>query len=175
MSGLGVCVTGPVDGSILSGDALEFVARLHRELNPTRTELLERRHARQRRLDAGERPDFLAETASVRGSEWRVAEAPPDLRDRRCEITGPVDRKMMINALNSGARVFMADFEDACSPTWTNVVDGQRNVADAVRRAIALDTAEKSYRLNDETATLVIRPRGWHLPERHVTFGGEPV
>ena len=105
---------------------------------------------------------------SARAS-WRVAPAPADLQDRRCEITGPVERKMMINALNSGARVFMADYEDANSPTWTNVVEGQRNVSDAIRRTIALDTPEKSYRLNEQTATLLIRPRGWHLPERHVT------
>ncbi len=148
---------------------------LHRELNLRRLELLERRRERQREFDAGARPDFLPETAAVRESDWRVADAPPDLRDRRCEITGPVDRKMMINALNSGARVFMADFEDACSPTWSNIVEGQRNVADAVRRTISLETAEKSYRLNDEIATLVIRPRGWHLPERHVQVAGEPV
>jgi len=148
---------------------------LHRELNPRRLELLERRRERQREFDAGARPDFLPETAAVRESDWRVADAPPDLRDRRCEITGPVDRKMMINALNSGARVFMADFEDACSPTWSNIVEGQRNVADAVRGTISLETAEKSYRLNDEIATLVIRPRGWHLPERHVQVAGEPV
>src|SRR5213078_4568087 len=120
-------------------------------------------------------PRFLAETKDVRDAEWRVSEAPADLRDRRCEITGPVERKMMINALNSGARVFMADFEDACSPTWTNIVEGQRNVADAVRRTIELETPEKSYRLNDETATLLLRPRGWHLTERHALIGGEPV
>jgi len=111
----------------------------------------------------------------VRESDWRVAPAPADLLDRRCEITGPVERKMMINALNSGARVFMADFEDANSPTWTNVVQGQANVRDAVRREIALDTAEKSYRLNDAIATLIIRPRGWHLPERHHEVDGEPI
>jgi malate synthase len=121
------------------------------------------------------RPDFLAETKNVRDGKWRVAGATPDLSDRRVEITGPVERKMMINALNSGARVFMADFEDASSPTWTNVVEGQRNVRDAVRREIALDTGEKQYRLNDDIATLVIRPRGWHLPERHVLVDGEPV
>ena len=111
----------------------------------------------------------------VREGDWRVAPAPSDLQDRRCEITGPVDRKMMINAFNSGARVFMADFEDANSPTWTNVVEGQRNVSDAVRRTISLDTPEKSYRLNDDIATMLIRPRGWHLPERHVLVDGEPI
>jgi len=157
------------DEHVLSPDALAFVALLQRELGPRRAELLERRRQR-----AG-RPDFLAETHHVRDGDWRVAPPPRDLRDRRVEITGPVDRKMMINALNSGARVFMGDFEDACSPTWTNVVEGQRNVADAVRGTISLETAEKSYRLNDETATLVIRPRGWHLVERHVSVDGEPV
>ena len=160
---------------VLTREALDFVGRLHRELNPMRLELLERRHERQRALDAGALPGFLPETRAIREGEWRVEPAPADLRDRRCEITGPVDRKMMINALNSGARVFMADFEDANSPTWTNVVEGQRNVSDAVRRTIALDTPEKSYRLNGDVATLMIRPRGWHLPERHVLVDGEPV
>jgi malate synthase len=160
---------------ILSDEALAFVELLHRELNPTRLELLERRHERQRELDAGVDPAFLVETSANRESEWLVAPAPADLLDRRCEITGPVERKMMINALNSGARVFMADFEDANSPTWENVVQGQANVRDAVRREIRLDTPEKAYRLNDETATLMIRPRGWHLNERHLTFDDELV
>ncbi len=171
----GVEVTAPADETILTPEALAFVARLQREFNPVRLELLERRHARQLELDGGLLPAFLPETRHIREGDWRVAPAPADLRDRRCEITGPVERKMMINALNSGARVFMADFEDANSPTWTNVVEGQRNVSDAVRRTIALDTPEKSYRLNDEVATLLIRPRGWHLPERHVLVDGEPV
>ena len=160
---------------VLSREALAFVERLHRELNPTRLELLERRQERQRELDGGANPAFLAETREIREGDWRVASAPSDLQDRRCEITGPVDRKMMINALNSGARVFMADFEDANSPTWQNVVQGQANVRDAVRREIALDTDEKSYRLNEEIATLLIRPRGWHLQERHFPVDGEPV
>jgi malate synthase len=159
--------------AILTTEALAFVERLHRELEPTRLELLARRRERQRELDAGADPGFLAETRGVREGDWRVAAPPADLLDRRCEITGPVDRKMMINALNSGARIFMADFEDANSPTWENVVQGQVNVRDAVRGEISLETAEKSYRLNDETATLVIRPRGWHLTERHVTIDGE--
>jgi len=171
----GVEVTAPADETILTPEALAFVGRLQRELNPARLELLERRRERQLELDRGLLPGFLPGTRHVREGDWRVAPAPADLRDRRCEITGPVDRKMMINAFNSGARVFMADFEDANSPTWTNVVEGQRNVSDAVRRTIALDTAEKSYRLNDEVATLMIRPRGWHLPERHVLVDGEPV
>jgi malate synthase len=172
MTATDVAVTAaPAAEGVLTREALDFVALLHRELNPRRLELLASRRERQAALDAGEKPQF----AAAAGGDWRVAEAPSDLRDRRCEITGPVDRKMMINALNSGARVFMADFEDACSPTWANVVEGQRNVADAVRRTISLDTGEKSYRLNDEVATLVIRPRGWHLPERHVLVAGEPV
>jgi malate synthase len=171
----GVAVTAPADETILTPEALAFVGRLQRELNPARLELLERRRERQLELDRGVLPGFLPETRHVREGGWRVAPAPADLRDRRCEITGPVERKMMINALNSGARVFMADFEDANSPTWTNVVEGQRNVSDAVRRTIALDTPEKSYRLNEEVATLMIRPRGWHLPERHVLVDGEPV
>jgi malate synthase len=168
-------VTPALGEEILTTEALAFVERLQRELNPLRLELLERRQERQRELDAGVNPGFLAETREIRESEWRVAPAPRDLQDRRCEITGPVERKMMINALNSGARVFMADFEDANSPTWENVVQGQANVRDAVRREITLDTAEKSYRLNDEIATLLIRPRGWHLTERHVTIDGEPA
>jgi malate synthase len=166
----GVEVRAPADEEILSGGALALVARLQRELGPRRKELLSAREERHAALLAGERPELLE-----RPGDWAVAETPPDLLDRRVEITGPVDRKMVINALNSGARVFMADFEDASSPTWSNVVDGQRNVRDAVRRTIALDTGEKSYRLGDETATLVVRPRGWHLPERHVTVDGEPV
>jgi malate synthase len=171
----GVQVVARGDDEVLSGEALALVARLHRELSPRRLELLARREERQAELDAGGRPDFLSETREIREGDWRVTEAPVDLRDRRVEITGPVERKMMINALNSGAHVFMADFEDACSPTWENVVEGQRNVRDAVRRTISLDAGGKPYRLNEETATLVVRPRGWHLPERHVLVDGEPV
>jgi malate synthase len=153
------------DADVLSNDALAFVDRLHRELNPERERLLAMRDERR-----GREPTF------VRAPEdFTVAPAPADLQDRRVEITGPVDRKMMINALNSGAKVFMADFEDANSPTWDNVREGQRNVRDAVRRQIELDTAEKSYRLNDETATLVIRNRGWHMVERHHEVDGAPV
>ncbi len=160
---------------ILTPEALAFVERLQRELGPEREALLAARAERQRALDAGERPAFPAETAEVREAEWKVPPAPPDLRDRRVEITGPVDRKMMINALNSGANVFMADFEDACSPTWSNVVEGQQNVHDAVRRTISLEAGEKRYALNDEIATLVVRPRGWHLPERHFEVDGRAV
>jgi malate synthase len=168
-------ILAAADETVLTRNALDLVVRLQRELNPRRRELLERRQERQAELDAGALPGFLPETKDVRDAEWRVAEAPQDLRDRRCEITGPVERKMMINALNSGARVFMADYEDACSPTWQNVIEGQRNVTDAVRREISLETPDKTYRLNEEIATLLIRPRGWHLPERHVLVDGEPV
>jgi malate synthase len=149
---------------------LELVEQLHRDLGPLRLELLAERHARQARLDAGEDPTFVRHPG-----HWQVAPAPVDLVDRRCEITGPVDRKMMINAFNSGARVFMADFEDANSPTWENVVQGHENVRDAIRGELSLDTPDKSYRLNDEIATMLIRPRGWHLVERHVEIDGEPV
>jgi malate synthase len=162
-------------GELLTPDALEFVASLQREFGPRRAELLMARAAQQERIAAGELPDFLPETRSVRESAWSVAPVPEPLRDRRCEITGPVERKMMINALNSGARVFMADFEDANSPTWTNCIEGQVNCHDAVRRTIELETPDRSYQLNDETAVLLVRPRGWHLPEKHVLVDGEPV
>ena len=155
---------------VLSKEALAFVERLQRELGAERKALLAARAERQQALDAGELP-----TLKARVGDWRVRPAPPDLVDRRVEITGPVDRKMMINALNSGANVFMADFEDANSPTWSNVVDEKTYVYDAVRGTIALQTDAKTYRLNEETATLMIRPRGWHLPERHLIVAGEPV
>ena len=171
----GVELRGAEDETVLSPAALAFVAKLHRELNPTRRELLRRRLERQAELDAGIWPEFTPATRGVREAAWSVAPAPRDLQDRRVEITGPVERKMMINALNSGARVFMADFEDALSPTWENVVGGQRNLADAVRRTIELETPDKTYRLDEETAVLVVRPRGWHLPERHLLVDGEPV
>jgi malate synthase len=172
----GVELRGARDEEILSGDALAFVAGLQRTFGGRRAELLAARAARQEQLLAGEVPDFLEETRSIRDEPgWRVAEAPPDLRDRRVEITGPTDRKMVINALNSGARVFMADFEDANSPTWSNLVEGQRNMVDAIEKTISLDTGEKSYRLGERTATLLVRPRGWHLPERHLLVDGEPI
>jgi malate synthase len=171
----GVELRGDPDSGILSGDALEFVADLQRAFGGRRAELLAARAARQQRLLDGELPDFLEETREIRESEWQVAEAPPDLQDRRVEITGPTDRKMVINALNSGAWVFMADFEDANSPTWSNLVEGQQNLIDANERTISLDSGEKSYRLNDEVATLLVRPRGWHLPERHLLVDGELV
>jgi malate synthase len=161
---------------VLSDEALSFVAGLHREFAERRRELLAARLERQERLAAGDLPRFLEETRAVRDDpDWRVAPAPRDLRDRRVEITGPVDRKMVINALNSGAKVFMADFEDANSPTWENCVLGQQNLVDAVARTISLEQNGKSYSLNDEVATLLVRPRGWHLPEKHVLVDGEPI
>jgi malate synthase len=162
-------VVTPGSGDVLTTEALAFVELLHRELGPRRNELLE---LRKQRVGP---PGFLAETRSIREDDWQVAPPPADLLDRRVEITGPVDRKMMINALNSGARVFMADFEDSCSPTWQNVVEGQQNLSDAVRGTISFNTAEKSYRLGAETATLVVRPRGWHLIERHLVIDDAAV
>jgi malate synthase len=161
---------------VLTEDARRFVADLHREFNGRRLELLQRRVARQSELDAGALPDFLEETASVRAGDWSVAPLAPGLEDRRVEITGPVDRKMVINALNCGAKVFMADFEDATSPTWANLIAGQQNLTDAIDRTITFTNPNgKQYSLNDEVATLVVRPRGWHLPEKHVLIDGEPV
>jgi len=174
----GIEVRAAVEGraaEILTPASLRFVAALEHEFGRRREELLALRSERQGRISAGELPDFLPETAAIREADWSVAPAPPPLRDRRCEITGPAERKMMINALNSGARVFMADFEDASSPTFANCVEGQANCYDAVRRLIALETPEKSYRLDDETAVLFVRPRGWHLPEKHVLLDGKPV
>ena len=166
----------PDSGRVLTTDALSFVAMLHRSADSQRRALLAERVERQRRLDAGERPDFLAETSKIRSSSWSVAPAPPDLEDRRVEITGPVERKMMINALNSGARVFMADFEDSLSPTWANVVAGQGNCIDAVQRTIDFASPDgKRYSLAERTATLVVRPRGWHLTDARVSIDGAPV
>ncbi|MBS0396196.1 MAG: malate synthase A [Proteobacteria bacterium] len=174
----GVEITGaPVPGQerVLTDGAVAFVSELARRFGPEVTALLERRAARQAEIDAGRLPDFLAETRSVRESEWTVAPIPRDLLDRRVEITGPPDRKMIINALNSGANVFMADFEDSLSPTWANVVGGQANLADAVRRTITLESGGKSYRLEERTAVLLVRPRGWHLTEKHWRIDGSPV
>src|SRR4030088_1810845 len=170
---------GPNQGrftEVLTPEALAFVARLQREFGRRRLELLHKRDERQTRLDAGEVPQFLAETKAVRESEWQVAKAPKDLQDRRVEITGPTDRKMLINALNSGARVFMADFEDSNSPTWANLVGGQVNLIDAIERRIDFRSPEgKVYRLNDKVATLLVRPRGGHLDEKHLELDGQPV
>lgn len=168
----------PGADAILTADALAFVAELHRSFDVRRRDVLAGRTARRRQLashPAGAPLDFPAETAGVREATWQVAPSPADLTDRRVEITGPVDRKMMINALNSGARVFMADLEDACSPTWANVIDGQQNLMEAVRGTLALDIGGKRYRQNERTATLVVRPRGWHLEERHLLFDGAPA
>jgi malate synthase len=167
---------GDAGARILTPEALAFVADLQREFGPARLKLLAARTERQERIAAGELPDFLAETSAVREDpDWRVAAAPQDLLDRRVEITGPVDRKMVINALNSGARMFMADFEDSNAPTWRNCLEGQANLIDAVDRTISLDTGARQYRLQDEIATLLVRPRGWHLHESHLLIDGDPV
>jgi malate synthase len=162
---------------ILTPGALEFVAALTRELRPRLAELMAARVARQARFDSGEKPDFLKETLAIREADWTVAPLPADLLDRRVEITGPVDRKMIINALNSGASVFMADFEDSSSPTFANMVEGQQNLYDAVRRTIEYVNPDngKQYRLGEKTAVLLVRPRGLHLPERHVLVDGQAV
>jgi malate synthase len=165
----------PSFAEILTPDALEFVALLHREFAARRRALLAQRQARQKAFDAGALPDFLPATRSVRESEWTIEPQPADLLDRRVEITGPTDRKMVINALNSGASTFMADFEDANCPTWRNMIEGQLNIRDAARRTIAFEQGGKSYRLNERTAVLIPRPRGWHLDEKHVRIDGEPV
>jgi malate synthase len=176
----GIQVNGqvsPAHSTILTADAIRFVAELHREFNSRREILLAARRERQLRLDAGKLPDFLLETATVREGDWKVAPLPHDLTDRRVEITGPVDRKMVINALNSGANCFMADFEDAHSPTWTGTLDGQINVRDAVNRTIdyVQPGTRKHYKLDDRVATLLVRPRGWHLNERHVLVDRRPI
>jgi len=171
----GVELRGPVAGfeRVLTTEALGFVAGLVRLFGGRRRELLAAREARARRIDGGELPAFLPETRAVREGDWRVASLPADLLDRRVEITGPVDRKMIINALNSGANLFMADFEDSSSPTWANQIQGQENLYDAVRREITLESGGKSYRLNEQIATLLVRPRGWHLDEAHLRVDGE--
>jgi malate synthase len=175
---MGVEIVGPdVPGAetVLTPEALAVVAGLQRRFGPARETMLAARATRYRDLAAGASPDFLTGTADVRAADWRVADAPADLDDRRVEITGPAEPKMMINALNSGARVFMADLEDALSPTWANVVGGQAALREAVRGTLELTTAEKTYRLGERTATLVVRPRGWHLEERHLLVDGRPV
>ena len=163
--------------AVLTTEAIGFAAGLERQFGAARRGLLARRAEIQSRLDAGWRPDFLPETKAIRDADWRVAAIPRDLEDRRVEITGPTDRKMVINALNCGASVYMADFEDANAPSWENMVEGQLNLYDAVRRRIAFDDPEtgRHYSLNDRTAVLFVRPRGWHLPEKHVLVDGEPI
>src|SRR2546426_8142046 len=159
---------------VFTAEALKFIAVLHRRFNPTRLDLLRRRGKRQARVDQGKALDFSKATRRMRDDSWTIAPVPDDLTDRRVEITGPTDRKMMINALNSGAQTFMADFEDANTPAWRNVVEGQVNLRDAVRRTIEYASSDgKEYRLDREVATLLVRPRGWHLPERHVRVDHE--
>lgn len=174
----GVEIKGEVTAEmleILSHDALAFITEMARKFNPRRKELLAAREVVWNKLKQGELLDFLPETKSIRESDWKVAPIPADLQDRRVEITGPVDRKMVINALNCGAKVFMADFEDASSPTWANMVEGQINMRDAVNRSITFTDGGKNYKLNDTIATLLVRPRGWHLEERHILVDGEPM
>jgi malate synthase len=175
----GVQITAEVtadQAEILTPDALALVAKLHRAFEPRRRELLAKRVERAAALDAGAVPDFLPETAHIRDDpSWRVAPAPADLQDRRAEITGPVDRKMIINALNSGAKVFMSDFEDSNTPTWENTIQGQINLRDAVEGTITFSGGGKEYRLGDDLATLLVRPRGWHMEEKHVLVDGAPV
>ena len=165
---------GPAQEEVLTEGALQFVATLERRLRAGRKEILAARRQRQLEISAGELPDFPRGTAAVREDRtWRVAPAPADLQDRWVEITGPVDAKMMINALNSGARTYMADFEDANSPTWSNCVEGQVNLRRAVRRELSLDVDGRPYRLDKKIATLMVRPRGWHLPEKHLLIDSE--
>jgi malate synthase len=160
---------------ILSDEALAFLSSLATEFSPRVAELLELRELRQQDINGGNMPDFLAETRDVRKSDWKVCSVPDDLRDRRVEITGPTERKMVINALNSGAKVFMADCEDSQTPTWQNVIQGQLNLRDAANRTIEHEANGKHYTLNDQIATLIVRPRGWHLPEKHILQGGQPM
>ena len=175
----GVEILGPIteaQAQILSPEAMAFFAALHREFNPRRLRLLKQRQMRQDIIDRGQMPGFLPETRAVREGKWQILPVPEDLQNRRVEITGPVDRKMVINGLNSGANCFMADFEDAHSPTWEGTLDGQANLRDAVRNTIEYVSPEgKRYRLNNPVATLLVRPRGWHLPEKHVLVDGEPA
>jgi len=168
----------PQADRVLTPGALAFLEELHERFGGRRLELLAVREERQTRLDAGELPDFLSETAHIRAGDWKIAPLPPELQDRRVEITGPVDRKMVINALNSGARIFMADFEDASSPTWDNLIQGQLNLMDAVRGTISLEQGGKTYQLNKQNkqvATLTVRPRGLHLEEKHASLGGKAL
>ncbi len=160
---------------ILTPDAVAFLTDMEREFGWRRGQLLAARQGRQLAIGNGHYPDFLDETAEIRKSDWKIAPVPSDLQDRRVEITGPTDKKMMINALNSGAKVFMADFEDANSPTWSNLIEGQANLVDAYRRELKMDTETKSYRLGDQLATITVRPRGWHLEEKHFLVDGQPM
>lgn len=168
--------SGPRDAGVLTREALDFLRELDRDFEPRRSDLLARRGAFRAAIHSGTRPDFLPETAAVRSGDWRVAPPPEEMRDRRVEITGPVDRKMVVNALNSGASVYMADFEDAHSPTWTGTVLGHANLMDAIRRTIDFTASDgREYRLSDHPAVLMARPRGWHLAERHLTIGDRAI
>jgi malate synthase len=175
----GIVIHGPMTpeyAEILTDDALSFLAQLHRSFDARRRDLLATRAVRQKEIDRGTLPDFLPETRAIREADWRVAPVPADLQDRRVEITGPTDRKMVINALNSGANVFMADFEDSSTPTWDNLIQGQLNMRDAMRGTISFVNPEgKSYKLNPKIATLMVRPRGWHLSEKHIEVDGEAM
>jgi malate synthase len=175
----GIQVTGPINPgyeTILTADALALVAKLHRAFNSRRLELLKARADRQARIDAGEMPDFLPETAHIRNGEWKIAPLPKALERRRTEITGPVEAKMIINAYNSGADSYMTDFEDSNSPKWENQIQGQVNIYKAIRRELSFkNEVGKEYKLDDKIATLQIRPRGWHLDEKHVTVDGQRV
>ena len=163
------------DERVLTSEALRFLKALHHEFDQRRLELLETRKKKQKTLDQGKLPDFLPETYYIREGNWQVSPIPEALQDRRVEITGPVDRKMIINALNSGAKVFMADFEDSTSPTWRNVIEGQLNLMDAVRRTISYQFADKKYVLDENPAVINVRPRGWHLEEKHIVIDGKPM
>src|SRR3954447_15496828 len=172
-------VHGPITqnyATILTGEALAFLVKLHRNFDARRLELLARRVQRQKEIDAGKLPEFLVETKPIREAAWQVASVPADLQDRRVEITGPTDRKMVINALNSGASMFMADFEDSSTPTWDNLLQGQINMRDALAGSISFTSPEgKHYSLSKNPATLLVRPRGWHLIEKHMLIDGEPM
>src|SRR5947209_15678780 len=172
-------ILGPVTAEfseILTPDAMNFVATLVRTFADRREELLQRRAQRQAEINAGKLPDFLPETEHIRNDSWTIALVPDDLQDRRVEITGPVERKMIINALNSGAKVFMADFEDSFSPVWEGAIQGQINLRDAINRTIEYTSPEgKKYALQEKTATLLVRPRGWNLVEKHVLIDGKPI
>ena len=175
----GIEIFGPINSefaTILTPEAMNFVAKLERTFRVRREELLQRRIRRQAEISSGTLPDFLPETAHIRQGDWTIAPTPADLQDRRVEITGPAERKMIINALNSGAKVFMADFEDSLSPVWEVTGEGQINLRDAVNRTITFSSPEgKQYALKEQTATLLVRPRGWHLPEKHVLIDGKQI
>ncbi|HPT57720.1 MAG TPA: malate synthase A, partial [Casimicrobium sp.] len=176
--GPGIEITAPISAdfaTILTPEAMALVAKLHRAFEPRRLELLAARVVLAKRLDAGEKLDFLPETKSIREGDWKIAPLPPALACRRVEITGPVDAKMVINAFNSGADSYMTDFEDSNSPSWDNQIQGQINLGKAIRRTLTLEQNGKSYKLNDKIATLQVRPRGWHLEEKHVLIDGKRV